>query len=201
MSSIGDEDATADELILNKNLTPYYGPEYKFTPNQVSQSIDLDGDITYEDVSVYLYASGAKYRGQYGDVDYPFVLKPYDIVIINDIDGSFEEFRVIQVYIDNTNRLRIKMDRPFSKKTRLSLKYSQTTNESATLDSVLFLTRQKDETNTYVIYNKRQGQTSYGFLISDTLSSDVLGNIDTITKQVKQKLLADQQGQIGGGEE
>jgi hypothetical protein len=43
-------------------------------------------------------------------------------------------------------------------------------------------------------FNKEDGQTSYGFLIPDNLSPDILKNIDTITKQVKQKILSTDQG-------
>jgi cold shock CspA family protein len=57
----------------------------------------------------------------------------------------------------------------------------------------LILTKIVDETNAYVIYNKRPGKTSYGFIIPDNLSPEVLANIDTITKEVKLKLLNEQQ--------
>ena len=62
------------------------------------------------------------------------------------------------------------------------------------VNQVLILKKIQDETNIIFSYIKPPGQTSYGFLIPENLSPDVLANIDTITKQVKQKLLADQQG-------
>jgi hypothetical protein len=52
----------------------------------------------------------------------------------------------------------------------------------------------EDETSTYLTFRKREGSTSYGLLIPQNLAPDILDNIDTITKEVKQKLLADQQG-------
>jgi hypothetical protein len=58
----------------------------------------------------------------------------------------------------------------------------------------LFLANIQDETNTMLSFKKRTGQTSYGFLIPEDLAPDVLENIDTITKEVKQKLLQDQSG-------
>jgi cold shock CspA family protein len=58
----------------------------------------------------------------------------------------------------------------------------------------LILTRIDDETNAHAVFKKRDGKTSYGFVIPENLAPDVLANIDTITRQVKQKLLADQQG-------
>jgi hypothetical protein len=60
--------------------------------------------------------------------------------------------------------------------------------------SVLFLKRRKDETNVSFNFTKKPGLTSYGFVIPNDISPEILKNIDTITKQVKQKLLADQQG-------
>ena len=61
--------------------------------------------------------------------------------------------------------------------------------------SIIFLKRLKDETNIRINYNKlNSGSTSYGIVISNDLNQNFLSNIDTITKEVKQKLLADQQG-------
>ena len=51
--------------------------------------------------------------------------------------------------------------------------------------------------NVQLTFNKKPGQTSYGFLIPENLSPDVLNNIDTITSQVKQKLVNDQGNIIG----
>ena len=62
-----------------------------------------------------------------------------------------------------------------------------------TLNKFLILTRIKDETNASIIYKKRSGKTSYGFILPDNLSPEVLANIDTITREVKQKLINEQQ--------
>jgi hypothetical protein len=65
----------------------------------------------------------------------------------------------------------------------------------------LLLSRIKDETNVILNFIKRDGKTSYGFLIADNISSNVIDNIDIITKEVKQKLLNDQSiiNDINGG--
>jgi len=55
-----------------------------------------------------------------------------------------------------------------------------TTNATATVPDVL-------------TFNKRPGNTSYGFVIPSNINPTVLANIDTITSQVKQKLLINQQ--------
>jgi hypothetical protein len=38
-------------------------------------------------------------------------------------------------------------------------------------------------------FNKKAGNTSLGIIIPDNLHPDVLANIDTITKEVNQKLI------------
>ena len=43
-------------------------------------------------------------------------------------------------------------------------------------------------------FQLKPGNTSFGFLVPDNLSPDVLKNIDTITRQVQQKLLTNGQG-------
>ena len=65
---------------------------------------------------------------------------------------------------------------------------------SSSINSVLLLSKISDETNINLSFDKIDGATSYGFLIPDNLSPDVLKNIDTITRQVKQKLLSSQAG-------
>ena len=62
------------------------------------------------------------------------------------------------------------------------------------ISKVLLLSKQPDETNVNLTFGKENGQTSYGFLVPDDLSPDILKNIDTITKQVKQKILSTDQG-------
>jgi hypothetical protein len=65
---------------------------------------------------------------------------------------------------------------------------------STTVDRLLLLSKQADETNLYLTFNKTQGTTSYGFLVPDNLSPTILQNIDVITRQVQQKLLTNNQG-------
>ena len=60
------------------------------------------------------------------------------------------------------------------------------------ISKVLLLSKLPDETNVNLVFDKEDGQTSYGFILPDNLSPDVLKNIDTITRQVKQKILTSQ---------
>ena len=73
-----------------------------------------------------------------------------------------------------------------------SLAISNYTNN--TISKLVLLSKLPDETNINLIFDKEDGQTSYGFAIPDNLSPDVLKNIDIITRQVKQKLLSNQSG-------
>jgi hypothetical protein len=59
------------------------------------------------------------------------------------------------------------------------------------------LKKNKDETNILLTFTKLFGNPSFGFVIPDNIHPDVLNSIDTITKEVKQKLL--ENGTSGGG--
>ena len=64
-----------------------------------------------------------------------------------------------------------------------------TAYNSSTISKIIFLSKVPDETNINLFFNKSAGQTSYGFVIPYNLSPEILKNIDTITRQVKTKLL------------
>jgi hypothetical protein len=164
--------SNVNEIIFTAGVSSYYNHNYIFTPNPLSSSL----------------ASSSLYE-TYGDVDYPFISKPYDIMLIFLSDGTYIEGRVLDAYIDNNDLLRVK----------LSINLSGFAKDDLALGNYkkfLWLTRVEDETNAYLKFQKRPGQTSYGFLIPENLAPDVLANIDTITKEVKQKLISDQSSQI-----
>jgi hypothetical protein len=122
----------------------------------------------------------------YGDVDYPFITKQSDIVLTYLSDGTYVESRIISSSYSGSF-FRIHLDNIMS---------NQYINNimSGSYQRFLLLSRLDDETNAHASFRKRNGKTSYGFVIPENLAPDVLDNIDTITRQVKQKLLADQQG-------
>ena len=155
-----------NEIKLSSGITNFYDNGYIFSPNPLSGSLNP------------LYPT-------YGDIDYPFIIKPFDMILLYLNDGTYIEYRVISLRTGN-GQLIITLDTSIS-----ALAKDNIQNNS--LNKILFLTRIQDETNAYVIYNKRPGRTSYGFIIPDNLSPEVLSNIDTITKEVKLKLLNEQQ--------
>jgi hypothetical protein len=175
----------SSSLAFGQSLSSFYSPGYIFLPTFVSGST--------------IYTSSLYSR--YGDVDYAFQLNTYDIFSAYDISGSYFETRIasIQPASSATNNqviLNFTDNIPLSIRGQLE-GLAVNSNKPA---QFLFLKRIEDETNTYLKFNKRPGQTSYGFLIPENLSSDVLANIDTITKQVKQKLVSDQSSPITIGD-
>jgi hypothetical protein len=160
-SSISDS-----ELKLTSGTTNFHDNGYIFTPNPLSGSLNP------------LYSI-------YGDVDYPFTIKPFDIILLYLNDGTYVEYRVLSLRVVS-GELIMTLDLPLSSTTKNNI-------SGNTLNKFLILTRIKDETNASIIYKKRSGKTSYGFIIPDNLSPEVLAKIDTITREVKQKLINEQQ--------
>jgi cold shock CspA family protein len=120
----------------------------------------------------------------YGDVDYPFIIKPYDIVITYLSDNTYVESRIISSSY-SSSLLYLNLDSQLSNLYRNDIM-------SGSYERFLILSRLEDETNAFLTFKKREGSTSYGFILPQNIAPDVLANIDTITKEVKQKLLSDQ---------
>jgi cold shock CspA family protein len=163
--------SNTDEVILSSNLSSFYGGTYIFVPNPLTGSQNT------------LYSGTVGY----GDVDYPFVSSPSDILLIYLSDGTYVESRILRAYLDTDTppKLHLKLDTQLSSTVKSDL-------ANQTYTRFLLLSRRPDETNTILSFTKRDGKTSYGFLIPEDIDQDVLANIDTITKEVKQKLLNDQ---------
>jgi hypothetical protein len=157
-----------NELKLSSGSTNFYNGGYIFSPNPTN----LPPSSLYP---------------IYGDVDYPFIIKPYDIILLYLNDNTYVEYRILSLRVEN-GQLIMTLDLPLS-----STALEDISNNPITLNRFLILTKIKDETNAHIIYNKRPGKTSYGFIIPDNLSPEVLANIDTITREVKQKLINEQQ--------
>ena len=166
-----------DVIIFDNGLSSFYGDSYTFVPNPLTGSANT------------LYST-------YGDVDYSFIIKPQDILIVYLSDGTYVESRISEVTGGGSSALRIKLDAPLSPILRSDLIVG-----SGAYKSFLILSRIEDETSAHLTFKKREGKTSYGFLIPNDISPDVLSNIDIITKEVKQKLINEQSAidNISGG--
>jgi len=164
-----------DTIVFSTGLSAFYNNNYIFVPNPLTGSQNS------------LYTT-------YGDVDYGFSIKSQDIILIQLSDNTFVESRVLN--ISNTGSLvTIKLNNDLSPLYRNNI-------ISGSYQRFLVLTRKEDETNAHLAFQKRDGKTSYGFIIPDNLAPDVLANIDTITREVKQKLVNEQSAidNISGGD-
>lgn len=168
-SSISSSIASGNRSVItfSPGISNFHNNDYLFVPNP----------LTGSENSLY---------DTYGDVDYEFIIKPYDIILTYLSDNTYIESRVLDV-ATSSSLLQVTIDTQLS-----NLYYNNLI--SGSYQSFLVLSRVEDETNAYLTFRKRPGSTSYGFVIPQNLSTEVFNNIDTITKEVKQKLLADQQG-------
>ena len=154
-----------DTLLLNKSLSGF--KDYLYQPATSS-------------VSLY---------NNYGNINDIFSPKVGDVILIYyNNDTQLQELNVISAVIDSSI-FKIRVSPNLVNTLAVNGSYPPTL-----ISKVLILSKQPDETNTNLNFNKEDGQTSYGFLIPDNLSPDILKNIDTITKQVKQKILSTDQG-------
>jgi hypothetical protein len=158
---------SASSIIFTSEITDFYGSTYQFEPNPTDNTIP----------SSSLYST-------YGDVDYPFLLKLFDIFIVYLSDGTFVEYRIVDASIVS-NKLEVTLDKPIS-----NLLKTDITNNA--FKKMLFLTRIEDETNIILEFKKKNGKTSYGFIIPENIDPAVLKNIDIISKEVQSKLLSNQ---------
>jgi hypothetical protein len=166
-SSISASYANGDNNVITFNtaISNFHDQNYIFVPNP----------LTGSESSLYSI---------YGDVDYKFATKPYDIVIAYLSDNTYVESRIISVS-KSGSLLQLTLDTPLSNLYRTDL-------ISGSFQRFLVLSRLEDETSAFLTFKKREGSTSYGFTIPQNIAADVLNNIDTITREVKQKLLSDQ---------
>ena len=118
-------------------------------------------------------------------------LKVSSLAALN--DGTFIESRISKEF-KSGSFLHLTLETSLTNPLRSAL-------ADQTYTRFLLLSRRPDETNVITTFTKREGKTSYGFLIPENISDNVLLNINTITKEVKQKLINDQSviSDISGG--
>lgn len=121
--------------------------------------------------------------GTYGDVDYQFNPEIGDALIIYyGGSGAFVEFSITGVTTTNSKIvLTLNKDLPSA--------LTADVYSSSTVDKLLLLSKIEDETNLITVFNKPVGNTSLGLIIPQNIHPEVLDKIDTITKEVKQKLI------------
>jgi hypothetical protein len=170
----------------------------QFTSGSVTSSITLNTQLTsfsgYSFVPAPPTGSGLAQHSlypTYGDVDYKFELGYYDMIVHHNNSGQVSEYRILNTRIVN-NKLVLDIFPAFDNSTK-----ANDFEDPAKYTKILFLKRLRDETNTIINFIKRDGKTSYGFIIPDSLHPDVFANIDTITREVKSKMI--EGGGLDGG--
>jgi hypothetical protein len=158
-------------IAFNRAISSYYGDNYIFDPNPATGSIG----------PIKLYSI-------YGDVDYVFNPKQYDKVLLYLNDNTYVEFTILNVILDN-GILKLVLDKPLSLTAKNNL---TSTSAGQQFNRFLLLSRVPDETNVILEFTKRPGKTSDGFILPQDVSSVIVNNINIITKETKQKLLANQ---------
>ena len=148
-------------ITLNSSLSGYYG--YNFVPYFVS------GGVAY---TSSLYAA-------YGDINTSFAPEPYDKIVMRDKSGLIQELDVKSASVIAGN-MQIEVVP--------SILPNWVTNP-ALVSSFLLLRTYKDEQNVILTFNKNPGQTSYGFLIPETVSPQITNNINTLQAAVQSQLL------------
>ena len=134
----------------------------------------------------YLYlpaTSSISLHSAYGNINNTFSPKVGDVMLVYyNNNAQYQEFNINRVTPGTNLSLKVTPN--------LVTNLASSSYISNSISSVLLLSKQPDETNLNLIFDKQDGQTSYGFVIPHNLSPDVLKNIDTITKQVKTKLIS-----------
>jgi hypothetical protein len=177
-SSISDADGNNNTIVLNSSLTGL--EKYQFIAEQGTG----DNKILYNN---------------YGSVNEFFIPSPGDVVVMYWADRSQNvELTIKNVgYKDSKRSITFTTNLPSSLSTQLNASPVSNTLEGGA-DVFLLLKKKSDETNILLKFNKKDGTTSLGLIIPDNLHPDVLANIDTITKEVKQKLIDFGVTDIGG---
>ena len=170
----------------------------QFTSGSITSSITLNAQLTsflgYDFVPVPPTGSGLAQHSlypTYGDVDYTFTPGYYDMIVHHNTSGQVSEYRIL-----NTRTVNSKLVLDISPAFDNSAKATDFEDPSK-YTKIVFLKRVKDETNTIINFIKRDGKTSYGFIIPDDIHPDVFANIDKITREVKSKMI--EGGGMDGG--
>ena len=164
ITSFANPTSTYGLITFGSSLSTF--TTYQFVPYFVS------GGLTF---SSSLY-------NQYGDVNTTFNPQQYDKIILQDVNGLIQDLNVYSSSFSG-NQLQIQ-----------TVPAINTTwvNNYTLVQKFLLLRRYDDEQNVIVTFNKPPGQTSYGFLIPDTVSPQITNNINTLQAAVQSQLLSTQ---------
>jgi hypothetical protein len=166
-------------IIFNPGISGFHNNNHRFEPNP---------EISIQNGTNFTPLPTSSLLSKYGAVEYDFEINPYDIILIYLQDDTFIEYRVLKAEKINS-LLHITLDKDMSDIVENNI-------AGELYKRFLILKRVPDETNLIITFQKTPGQTSYGFAVPNDLDNNILKNINIITKEVQQKLLADQQGTV-----
>ena len=115
---------------------------------------------------------------KYGDINTTFSPQYGDKIIISDYAGITQD---LDVYSFSGNTIIVVGDI-----------LSNWVANPKLVKNFLLLRKYEDEQNVILTFNKPPGQTSYGFLIPDTVSPQITNNINTLQAAVQSQLLSTQ---------
>ena len=154
-----------DTLILNKSLSSFV--DYLYLPSTSSVAL----------------------HPVYGNINDTFSPKVGDVILVYyNNNTQLQELDISNISTDSLGQYNITVT------PNLVSNLATGSYNSSTISRLLLLSKVPDETNINLTFDKDDTPTSYGFIIPDNLAPDILSNIDTITRQVKQKLLSTNQG-------
>lgn len=166
------------------------------TPNPFIQDLSNTGSnagvITYNSsLSQYRYyeyvpyfpTGSTEYRSAlyntYGDVNTVFNPEVGDAIVLRDANGLSQILDVIETTVSGSNLITVVTP---------AILTNWTTNETL-IDTVQILKKIRDEQNVIINFNKPSGQTSYGFIIPETIKPEVLQKINTLQASVQSQLI------------
>lgn len=164
INSIADLTQDTSVITFNNEVSSFIN--YQFVPAFIS------GGIIY---SSSLY-------NLYGDVNYPLNPQFGDRIVMRDFSGIVQELDVVSGSILN-GALNVLVSPQVLDNWMINPKE---------IFTFLLLRRYEDEQNVILSFDKIPGQTSYGFLIPDTISPEVVQNINTLQAAVQSQLLVNQ---------
>lgn len=156
--------ALTNEITFGTRISNLYGDDYQFEPNPENG------------ISSSLYQN-------YGDTRFTFKASQMDVVVMQLSDSTYFIATVDRVYRDSALRVRLVLDRYLSQLVINNI-------NSNTFLKFLLIKRYANEQNIIVEFRKAPGATSYGFVIPETITQEVLDRINNIQSTVQTQLLS-----------
>lgn len=167
LTGSGYGDDFVNTIVFTKKISELYGSDYVFQPNPLTGSAVN---------SLYNY---------YGDASYPFKPEQYDEVIMQASDFTFITRVITDVSFSANGLLTLTLGSNLPsllKQDIINGKYKR----------FLLVKKYKDEQNIILEFIKPPGDTSYGFVLPDTISQGVVDNMNTLQAAVQKQLLSTQ---------